>query len=111
MLESDGMHLENLLSVTEPLMWNADKFKQRAAAEVLGGLYRGAFRDVGKCTKGEHSCKLTGIKHWPEQQAQQLWRWTTDRLPRLLTQIKPDTRSFWESMIAVQPFVHVTSII
>ena len=36
-----GAGLEKILQVTEPLLWDADRFKQRAAAETIAGLVRG----------------------------------------------------------------------
>jgi proteasome activator subunit 4 len=40
MLEHEG--LEQLLGVIDPLLSEPDRFKQRAGAELLAGLLRGA---------------------------------------------------------------------
>lgn len=37
----EGKKLDELLSVVDTLLWEPDKYKQRAAAEFLGGLLRG----------------------------------------------------------------------
>jgi proteasome activator subunit 4 len=38
---SQGERFENILRAAEPLLWDADRFKQRAGAEVLAGITRG----------------------------------------------------------------------
>ncbi len=38
---SQGIGFENILNSAEQLLWDADRFKQRAAAEVLAGITRG----------------------------------------------------------------------
>jgi hypothetical protein len=38
---SQGVGFENVLGSAEELLWDADRFKQRAAAEVLAGITRG----------------------------------------------------------------------
>jgi len=38
---SQGESFENILNSAEQLLWDADRFKQRAAAEVLAGITRG----------------------------------------------------------------------
>jgi hypothetical protein len=38
---SQGIGFENILNSAEQLLWDADRFKQRAAAEVLTGITRG----------------------------------------------------------------------
>jgi proteasome activator subunit 4 len=40
MFENEG--LDRILAATDPLLSDADKFKQRAGAEFLAGLLRGA---------------------------------------------------------------------
>jgi proteasome activator subunit 4 len=40
MFENDG--LDSVLAATDPLLSDADRFKQRAGAEILAGLLRGA---------------------------------------------------------------------
>ncbi|KAF9073820.1 hypothetical protein BDP27DRAFT_1318212 [Rhodocollybia butyracea] len=73
--------LDALFEVMDPLLFDSDKFKQRAGGEALTGLLRGS-------------------KHWNPSNAQKLWSWTTSRLDRILAQIKPDTISFWESVFS-----------
>ncbi|KAG1757297.1 hypothetical protein EDB19DRAFT_1924203 [Suillus lakei] len=76
----NGEHLHLILAVVEPLMTDADKFKQAAAAEILTGLFRGS-------------------KHWPKQTREELWSWLTPRFDVILTQAKPDTVSYWTSFL------------
>jgi len=38
---SQGAGFENILNTTELLLWDTDRFKQRAGAEVLAGITRG----------------------------------------------------------------------
>lgn len=80
MFEAEG--LDQLLLVIDPLLSDADKFKQRSGAEFLTGLLRGS-------------------KHWPRQLSDKLWSWTTTRLNDIFAQIKPDTLPFWESVFNV----------
>ncbi|KAJ4476678.1 hypothetical protein J3R30DRAFT_3759946 [Lentinula aciculospora] len=75
--ETNGLDI--LLEVIDPLLFDPDKFKQRAGGEVLTGLLRGS-------------------KHWSKKDAAKLWRWTMTRLDRIFAQIKPDTLNFWESI-------------
>ncbi|KAI0322307.1 hypothetical protein OF83DRAFT_1161297 [Amylostereum chailletii] len=77
-----GSGIENILAFLEPLLTDQDRFKQRAAAEVLAGLSRGS-------------------KHWPKQHSDTFWQWTISRLDQIYAQIKPDTIAFWETMINV----------
>ncbi|KAH9081608.1 hypothetical protein EDB83DRAFT_2512470 [Lactarius deliciosus] len=77
---SQGVGFENILNATELLLWDTDRFKQRAGAEMLAGLTRGA-------------------KNWPKQHSDQLWSWVLSRLDRMYTNIKPDTIGFWEATI------------
>ncbi|KAG7099513.1 hypothetical protein E1B28_001358 [Marasmius oreades] len=78
---SGGKVLERLFKVIEPLISDSDKYKQRAGGEFLTGLLRGS-------------------KHWPPSESQILWRWTSDRLPTIYTNIKPETLLFWESVFS-----------
>ncbi|KAJ3843176.1 hypothetical protein F5878DRAFT_605646 [Lentinula raphanica] len=75
--ESDG--LDTLLETIDPLLFDPDKYKQRAGGEVLAGLFRGS-------------------KHWSKTNTDNLWKWLMDRLSRLFAQLKPDTLNFWESI-------------
>ncbi|KAI9462941.1 hypothetical protein F5148DRAFT_1212253 [Russula earlei] len=77
---SQGAGFENILIYAEKLLWDVDRFKQRAGAEVLAGVTRGA-------------------KNWPKQRSDQLWYWVISRLDRIYTSIKPDTIGFWEATI------------
>ncbi|KAI0275116.1 hypothetical protein BC834DRAFT_851157 [Gloeopeniophorella convolvens] len=77
---SQGAGFENILNAAEPLLWDSDRFKQRAAAEVLAGVARGA-------------------KNWPRQHSDRLWSWIASRLDRIYAGIKPDTIGFWEATI------------
>ncbi|KAH9964279.1 hypothetical protein BC827DRAFT_1190239 [Russula dissimulans] len=77
---SQGAGLENILNSAEKLLWDADRFKQRAGAEVVAGVTRGA-------------------KNWPKQRSDQLWSWVISRLGRIYANIKPDTIGFWEATI------------
>jgi proteasome activator subunit 4 len=78
---SQGVGFENILNTTELLLWDTDRFKQRAGAEMLAGITRGA-------------------KNWPKQHSDQLWSWVLSRLDRIYTNIKPDTIGFWEATIS-----------
>ena len=78
----DSAHLQNLLSAIEPLWQDADKYKQRAAAECMLGLVRGS-------------------KHWSKESLEMLWGWFGPRLDKIFAQLKPDTVTFWDSMFHV----------
>lgn len=71
------------LAAVDDLLLDADKFKQRAGAEVLAGILR-------------------GIKHYPQASSSTIWAWTIDRLDRAFPQVKPDTVSIWESLLSLQ---------
>jgi proteasome activator subunit 4 len=75
---SQGAGFENILNSAVQLLWDTDRFKQRAGAEMLAGVTRGA-------------------KNWPKQHFDQLWSWIISRLDRIYTIIKPDTIGFWEA--------------
>ncbi|THV06075.1 hypothetical protein K435DRAFT_712109 [Dendrothele bispora CBS 962.96] len=77
----EGEILDALTETIEPIICDQDRFKQRAAGEILTGLLRGS-------------------KHWQPKALQRLWSWTTDHLDRIFAQIKPDTLSFWESVFS-----------
>lgn len=79
----EGEHLEKLLTILEPLWNDIDRFKQRAAAEIVGGIMR-------------------GLKHWPHAKANVFWSWLAPRLPKLYAQIKPDSVNYWESIFSAQ---------
>ncbi|KAF5377581.1 hypothetical protein D9615_005140 [Tricholomella constricta] len=75
--------LETLLSTIDVHLYESDKFKQRASAEILSGVLRGS-------------------KHWPKALVENLWTWTAVRLDRIFGQIKPDTVVFWETFFHYQ---------
>ncbi|ETW87560.1 hypothetical protein HETIRDRAFT_469691 [Heterobasidion irregulare TC 32-1] len=79
--QGDG--LDKILSTIDPLLWETDRFKQRAGAEVLSGLLRGS-------------------KHWPKQLSDHIWSWVSFRLDRIFAQIKPDTIGLWEGVVNTQ---------
>lgn len=81
MLEHEG--LDDIIAAIDPLLSDTDKYKQRAGAEILGGILRGA-------------------KHWSGANSDKLWTWTTERLDRIFGQIKPDTLPFWEGFFHYQ---------
>jgi hypothetical protein len=39
-----GVGFENILKTAEQLLWDGDRFRQRAGAEVLAGITRGMSR-------------------------------------------------------------------
>ncbi|KAF8807254.1 hypothetical protein BYT27DRAFT_7189352 [Phlegmacium glaucopus] len=75
--------LDGILLVIEPLLFDSDKYRQRAGAEILSGILRGS-------------------KHWPPKASDKLWAWTTSRLNRISGQLKPDTLIFWETIFQQQ---------
>lgn len=72
--------LRPLLTMIEPMLSDADKFKQRAGGEVLSGVVRGS-------------------KHWPPSASRELWAWVRQRIDQVYSEIKPDTIQFWETAI------------
>jgi proteasome activator subunit 4 len=70
------------LAIVEPMMSDPDKYKQRAAAELLAGLLRGA-------------------KHWPPSEANAVWDWALAGLQRTFGALKPDTLPCWEGFFSV----------
>ncbi|KAJ7456643.1 hypothetical protein FB451DRAFT_1276697 [Mycena latifolia] len=79
----EGEILDDILKTIDPLLSDSDKFKQRAGAEFLAGLWRGS-------------------KHWPKPLSDRLWTWSISRLDVVFTQIKPDTFQFWQGAVSVQ---------
>ncbi|SCV72468.1 BQ2448_4005 [Microbotryum intermedium] len=55
----------------------ADRHKQRAAGELIGGMVRGS-------------------KHWPLHKQRKLWDWLGQRLPGIFRGITPETQLAWE---------------
>ena len=82
----EAAHLDNLLTAIDPLWKDADRHKQRAAAECLLGLLRGS-------------------KHWSKDNLEKLWGWLESRLDKIFAQLKPDTITFWDSMFHVSQFL------
>jgi proteasome activator subunit 4 len=98
---SQGVGFENILNSVEPLLWDADRFKQRAGAEMLAGITRGMTTvALIKFEYGLATDKL-GAKNWPKQWSDQLWSWVISRLDRIYASIKPDTIGFWETTFTV----------
>lgn len=100
--------LEGILAAIDPLLSDADKFKQRAGAEILSGILRGEYRSATALTFFIYTTQ--GSKHWPKLLSDRLWQWTTSRLDRIFAQIKPDTLSFWEGFFQVASFSFNLSI-
>ncbi|KAJ7129977.1 hypothetical protein C8R43DRAFT_1025251 [Mycena crocata] len=75
--------LDEILKTIDPLLSDSDKFKQRAGAEFLAGLWRGS-------------------KHWPKPLWTKLWTWSITRLQAVFLQIKPDTFPVWQSAVSNQ---------
>ncbi|SRR6266478_1191917 len=98
---SQGAGFENILNSAEQLLWDTDRFKQRAGAEMLAGVTRGI--PILALIKLE--CGLVidiiGAKNWPKQRFDQLWSWIISHLDRVYTSIKPDTIGFWEATFNV----------
>ncbi|KAH7915111.1 armadillo-type protein [Hygrophoropsis aurantiaca] len=78
----DGDRLQGLIDTIEPLLFDSDKFKQAAAAEMVAGLLRGS-------------------KHWDKSSRNTLWSWLTPHLDRIFAQAKPDTILYWCSVVKV----------
>ncbi|KAF9015006.1 hypothetical protein BDQ17DRAFT_1418131 [Cyathus striatus] len=76
----EDAQLEHFLSSLDPLISDSDKYKQRAGAEALVGIVRGS-------------------KHWLRSSSEKLWAWMTQRLNRILIQIKPETMQLWDAAI------------
>ena len=98
---SQGVGFENILNSVEEPLWDADRFKQRAGAEMLAGITRG----MTTVTLIKSECGLStvniGAKNWPKQRSDQLWSWVISRLDRIYANIKPDTIGFWEATFSV----------
>ncbi|KAF9474298.1 hypothetical protein BDN70DRAFT_884955 [Pholiota conissans] len=75
--------LTQILEAVDPLLFDSDKYKQRAGAEIICGLMRGS-------------------KHWAPTASNRLWSWLTSRLDRIVNQITPETLSFWETIFQLQ---------
>ena len=98
-----------MLNPAEQLLWDADRFKQRAGAEMLAGITRG----MATLALIKFECGLTidiiGAKNWPKQRSDELWSWVISRLDRIFTSIKPDTIGFWEATFTVSLYSVIRS--
>ena len=81
-----------VLPIIDPLVTDSDKYKQRAASEVLAGLLRGS-------------------KHWPPEDLDHLWTWAIERISRVYSQLKPDTLPCWEGFFGVSYLLDATSAV
>lgn len=104
---SQGVGFENMLNPAEQLLWDADRFKQRAGAEMLAGITRG----MATLALIKFECGLTidniGAKNWPKQRSDELWSWVISRLDRIYASIKPDTIGFWEATFSVSLYLAI----
>jgi proteasome activator subunit 4 len=98
---SQGAGFENILNSAEQLLWDTDRFKQRAGAELLAGVTRGIATLALIKVKYGLAIDIIGAKNWPKQHFDQLWSWIISRLDRIYTNIKPDTIGFWEATFTV----------
>ncbi|PAV21860.1 ARM repeat-containing [Pyrrhoderma noxium] len=72
--------LTPILTSIEPLIFDSNRFSQRAAAETIVGLFRGS-------------------KHWSGSDRKVLWSWFMKHVEGIYSQMmKPDTVAFWESV-------------
>ena len=103
---SQGVGFENILNSAEQLLWDTDRFKQRAGAEILAGVTRGIVTLALIKSKYGLAIDIIGAKNWPKQHFDQLWSWIISRLDRIYTIIKPDTIGFWEATftVSLSPF-------
>ncbi|KDQ20580.1 hypothetical protein BOTBODRAFT_169318 [Botryobasidium botryosum FD-172 SS1] len=77
----EGEFIQLALSTVDSLWADPDKFKQRAAAEILGGIWRGS-------------------KHFSGDAYATLWGWITPHLPQIFSQMTPDTVTIWQNLIS-----------
>ncbi|PWN54156.1 hypothetical protein IE53DRAFT_24314 [Violaceomyces palustris] len=64
----------------ESFIGERDRHKHRAAAEMIGGLYRGS-------------------KHWPTLQQDALWAWLGSLLPKIFKECTPDSQPAWQMCV------------
>ncbi|THH09871.1 hypothetical protein EW145_g1718 [Phellinidium pouzarii] len=79
----EDKYLNQIMSIIDPLLSDPDRFKQRAAAEVILGLLRGS-------------------KHWLASARKTLWDWFMAHVGDIYAQMKPDTAAFWEILFQEQ---------
>ena len=72
--------LPHVQAQVDRLVGERDRHPQRAAAELVAGVYRGA-------------------KHWPLSVQAQLGAWTDALFPRILAACSPDSQAAWESCV------------
>lgn len=72
--------LDAVVPAVERLVATRDRHAHRAAAELVGGVVRGA-------------------KHWPGAAHARLWRWLDAWLPRVLTECTPDSQPSWQMCV------------
>ena len=84
-------YLDDVIDTIEPLYADADRYKQRAAAEMIAGVLRGS-------------------KHWKQSDREAAWNWFVRHMDAIFAQIKPDTLSFWEIAfhVCVEPCIDGT---
>lgn len=107
-----GSGFENILNSAEQLLWDTDRFKQRAGAEMLAGVTRGMATLALIKFKSRLTIGAKGAKNWPKQHFDQLWSWIISRLDRIYASIKPDTIGFWETTftVSLSPFIELQGV-
>jgi proteasome activator subunit 4 len=71
--------LETVIPIIEQFMLEQDRHKQRAAAEMVGGIIRGS-------------------KHWSLNRQARFWNWFEPLLQKIFQGVTPDTQNAWEMM-------------
>ena len=72
--------LDIVIPLASKLMGDNDRHKQRAAAELIGGMLRGA-------------------KHWPVAKQKRIYNWLAPLWPKIFDSINLDTQPAWEMMV------------
>lgn len=98
----EDRHLDKALNIIEPFWQDGDRFKQRAAAELLQGILRGGQYLSLAFTFASVHIWPTGCKHWPTRASTKIWTWLSPRLPRILAGVTPDTVQIWEAIFSLQ---------
>jgi proteasome activator subunit 4 len=96
---------KKILSQIEDILFDDDKYKQRAAAEVLAGVITGT--DTVLHLIAALLRRSSGSRHWPQPEVDALWGWVMERIDRIFAQIKPDTASFWDTIFVVWIYVSI----
>lgn len=76
--------LEFVLPILHTLVVDKDRHKQRAAAELIGGMLRGS-------------------KHWSVLDQNKIWSWLTPLLPEIFQGVTPETQVAWEMCVECKP--------